>query len=61
VMAFTRMVVLYVPLAMLADHLFGYTGIFVATATANCVMGYWGYVWLKRSLFASGRASLVAA
>jgi putative MATE family efflux protein len=61
VMAFTRMFILYVPLAMLADHLFGYAGIFVATATANCVMGYWGYVWLKRSLFASGRASLVAA
>ena len=40
IMAFTRMFVVYVPLAMLADHLFGYTGIFVATATANCLMGY---------------------
>jgi putative MATE family efflux protein len=61
VMAFTRMFILYVPLAMLADHLFGYTGIFVATATANCVMGCWGYVWLKRALFASARGSLVPA
>ena len=39
IMAFTRMFVVYVPLAMIADHLFGYTGIFVATAMANCVMG----------------------
>ena len=42
IMAFTRMFVVYVPLAMLADHLFGYTGIFVATAAANCVMGLLG-------------------
>ncbi len=61
IMAFTRMFVVYVPLAMLADHLFGYTGIFVATATANCLMGLWGYVWLRRSLSASTGGSLVPA
>ncbi len=61
IMAFTRMFVVYVPLAMLADHLFGYTGIFVATAAANCVMGLWGYAWLKRSLSASTGGSLVPA
>jgi len=60
-MAFTRMFVVYVPLAMLADHLFGYTGIFVATATANCLMGLWGYAWLRRSLSASTGGSLVPA
>ena len=61
IMAFTRMFVVYVPLAMLADHLFGYSGIFVATALANCVMGLWGYLWLKRSLSASAGGSLVPA
>jgi len=61
VMAFTRMFILYVPLAMLADHLLGYQGIFVATAAANCLMGCWGYLWLKRALFASDRGSLVPA
>ena len=39
VMAFTRMFVIYVPLAMLADRYLGYTGIFIATATANAVLG----------------------
>lgn len=61
IMAFTRMFVFYVPLALIADHLFGYSGIFVATATANCLMGLWGYLWLKRSLSASESGSLVPA
>jgi putative MATE family efflux protein len=50
VMAFTRMFVIYVPLAMLADHYLGYAGIFMATATANAVIGGWGYLWLKRGM-----------
>ncbi len=61
IMAFTRMFVIYVPLAMLADHFFGYPGIFVATALANGAMGCWGYVWFKRSILTSVRGSLVAA
>ena len=61
IMAFTRMFIFYVPLALLADHLFGYPGIFVATATANCVMGCWGYLWLKRALSSSVVGRLAAA
>ena len=61
IMAFTRMFVIYVPLAMLADHFFGYSGIFVATALANGAMGCWGYLWLKRSILTPARGSLVAA
>ncbi len=60
IMAFTRMFVIYVPLALLADHFFGYSGIFVATALANGAMGCWGYLWLKRSML-TPRGSLVAA
>ena len=61
IMAFTRMFVIYVPLAMLADHFFGYSGIFVATALANGAMGCWGYLWFKRSILTPVRGSLVAA
>jgi putative MATE family efflux protein len=61
IMAFTRMFVLYVPLALIADRFYGYAGIFVATATANCVMGSWSYAWFKRAVLSANRASLVAA
>jgi putative MATE family efflux protein len=61
IMAFTRMFVIYVPLALIADHFFGYSGIFVATALANGAMGCWSYLWLKRSMLTPARGSLVAA
>jgi len=50
VMSFTRMFVLYVPLAVLGNHLMGYQGIFLATASANLVMGGVGYFWLTTYL-----------
>ena len=48
-MSFVRMFILYVPLALLGNHLWGYVGIFIATAASNCIMGGVGYVWLSRS------------
>jgi putative MATE family efflux protein len=51
IMAATRMFVIYVPLAMLGNALLGYSGIFLATALANIVMGCWGYLWFKRAFF----------
>jgi len=48
-----RMFVLNVPLALLGNALFGYSGIFVATAITNALMGLAGYVWLKRVFFSS--------
>ncbi len=50
-LSFTRMFILYVPLALLMDRLFGYQGIFVATAISNGVMGVLGFVWLRRAFF----------
>jgi Na+-driven multidrug efflux pump len=47
VLSFTRMVLLYIPLALLLDHLLGYKGIFMATAFSNCVMGIAGYLWFR--------------
>ncbi len=60
IMAFTRMFVIYVPLAILADHFFGYSGIFIATALANGAMGCWGYLWLKRSMLTPAGDRLAA-
>ncbi len=52
----TRMVLIYVPLAMLGDRLFGYLGIFGAGAVANVVVAGASYVWVMRML-QSERAS----
>lgn len=54
VLSFTRMFILYIPLALLLNHLFGYNGVFVATAVSNCVMGTLGYLWFRRSFFPGG-------
>lgn len=48
VLSFTRMFVLYIPLALLFNHLLGYEGIFIATALSNSVMGILGYLWFRR-------------
>ena len=54
------MFVIYVPLAMLADRYLGYTGIFIATATANAVLGAWGFLWLKQTLLTPHRGFAAA-
>ena len=51
VLSFARMFVLNVPLALLLNHLWGYPGIFVATAAANCLMGIAAYVWFRQVYF----------
>ncbi len=56
VLSFARMFVLNVPLALLLNHLWGYPGIFVATAAANCLMGIAAYVWFRQVYF-PGRGS----
>jgi Na+-driven multidrug efflux pump len=47
VISVTRILVLYVPLAMLGTRLYGIAGIFFAYATANIVSGTIGYYWAK--------------
>ena len=53
----TRMVVIYVPLALLGDRLFGYQGIFGAAAVANVLVAGASYIWVMRMLHAA-RATL---
>ena len=51
VLAFTRMFVIYVPLALLFNHWFGFKGIFFATALANITVGLLSYLWFRRTFF----------
>ena len=50
VMSIARMFVLYVPVAWLGNHFFGYAGVFAATAFANCAMGVIAWAWSRRTL-----------
>ena len=50
-LSFTRMFVLYVPLAMWANEHWGYAGIFAATAVTNCIMAAIAYRWFNRTFF----------
>tara|TARA_Y100001934_G_scaffold117188_1_gene143500 strand:+ start:50 stop:1474 length:1425 start_codon:yes stop_codon:yes gene_type:complete len=48
IISISRMVVIYLPMAVVADWLYGYVGIFIATSAASIVVGIWAYVWLSR-------------
>jgi len=45
-----RMMVLYVPLAFLAERFFGVAGIFTAYAAANIITGVLSYAWARASI-----------
>ncbi len=49
VISVTRILVLYVPLAVLGMRLYGIIGIFAAYAVANILSGLFGYFWARRS------------
>lgn len=49
ILSFTRMFAVYVPAAMLLDSLYGYGGIFAATALSNSLMGLAGFLWFRRA------------
>ncbi len=46
----SRMAIIYVPLAFVAERIFGITGIFVAYAFANIVSGIVAYAWARASV-----------
>ena len=43
-----RMAVIYVPLALVGDRLFGIAGIFAAYAIANVISGFFAYAWARK-------------
>ncbi|MDP6376045.1 MAG: MATE family efflux transporter [Pseudomonadales bacterium] len=50
-LSFTRMFIIYIPMAMSFNHLYGYQGIFIATTVTNIVMGLAGYWWFRARFF----------
>ena len=50
-LSFTRMIIIYVPMAIFFNQLYGYQGIFVATTVTNIVMGLAGYWWFRARFF----------
>ncbi|NOX51151.1 MAG: MATE family efflux transporter [Gammaproteobacteria bacterium] len=49
-LSFTRMILIYLPLAAVLNHYYGYEGIFVASLLSNALMGIAGYLWFKSQL-----------
>ncbi|MDA0680015.1 MAG: MATE family efflux transporter [Proteobacteria bacterium] len=45
-----RMMLIYVPLAMITEKYFGITGVFVSYAVANIITGALSYVWARASV-----------
>jgi putative MATE family efflux protein len=50
ILSVVRMVVLFIPLALLMDAWFGYKGIFGAAAICNIVLGVWSFGWVRSML-----------
>ena len=50
VVSLMRTILLYVPLALVGQHFYGITGIFVAYAAANIVTGFVAYGWINRTV-----------
>ena len=59
IISIVRTVVVYVPLAIIADAYWGYAGIFIATATTNVVVGSVAWYWNRRSVTNAVRARLL--
>ena len=53
----TRMILVYVPVALLAQVFFGIAGIFAAYAFANLVTGLLGYQWARRTVRKLGEST----
>ena len=51
VISLLRTLILYVPLAIVADRLWGYQGIFIATAVTNVVVGLMAWVWNRSYVY----------
>lgn len=45
-----RLLIVYIPLALLGSHFFGYIGVFAATAITNVLVGIVAVVWNRRTL-----------
>lgn len=46
----TRLVIVYIPMALVASHYFGYVGVFAATAVTNVLVGIIAVAWNRTTL-----------
>lgn len=59
ILSISRMIIVYIPLALLLEIWFGYRGIFAAAAVCNVIMGWSAVVWVKQTLGTQIRRSHV--
>ena len=50
VISILQMIVVYIPMALLGDYLWGYVGIFIAGATTVTVLGAISWAWINREI-----------
>ena len=50
VISLFRSLIIYIPIALIADHLWGYVGIFIATAITNVLLGAISWQWNQISV-----------
>ncbi len=50
VVSLLRTIILYVPLALIAEHYYGMVGIFAAYTAANVFTGFVAYAWAKKTV-----------
>ncbi len=55
-LSIARLLIVYIPLALVGSHYFGYVGIFVATAVTNVGVSIVGVIWNQRILVREQRA-----
>ncbi len=53
VISLCRVIVILLPLALIGNQLWGVTGIFIAIAVSNMVVGLGAYVWVHRTISAA--------
>ncbi|MDH5737669.1 MAG: MATE family efflux transporter, partial [Gammaproteobacteria bacterium] len=53
-----RLVLVYIPLALLGSHFLGYLGIFLATAVTNVLIGIAALIWCRHTI-ATERQKLI--
>lgn len=50
VLSASRVLVVFIPLALLFKQFWGLSGIFIATAATNAIVGAWAYMWLRSQI-----------
>ena len=48
ILSIGRLVIVYMPLALVGSYLYGYVGVFAATALANILVGIFAVYWYQK-------------